>query len=129
MRGEGTSGETTATLVEVGGMAPPVSPPLQWERLCHPGRRRSRSGCLRFAPGFTGLFTSCWSGKDGCSLWEIWVKFLDNCLKAAVHGETAGVFSPSQNLCVLKANNKHIILRFYGKIQWRNAIMRELAAR
>lgn len=54
--------------------------------------------------------------------------FLDNRLKATVCGKTAGAFSPSRNLWVLKASNKHVGLRFYAKIQWCNAIMRELAA-
>lgn len=53
--------------------------------------------------------------KGSCSPWELWVKFLDNHLKAAVCRETAGVFSALQNPCAPKANNKHIALRFLQK--------------
>lgn len=46
---------------------------------------------------------------------KFWVKFVDNCLKATVCGETAGVFSPLPNLWVLKANDKHVGLRLMQK--------------
>lgn len=88
------------------------------------GGQGPAAGVCALLTALLGFSQAVGLGKDR----EIGVKFLDNRLKAAVHGETAGLFSPSRSLCALKANNKHISLRFYAKIQWRNAIMRELAA-
>lgn len=107
-------------------MAPSVSPYLQW------GFLQSREGkvlwwCLCFAQVYWGL-TSCGAGNTYLFSIGNLGSYLDSCLKATACRKTAGMFSLSQNPWVLQANNKHADLRFYAKIQWCNAIMRELAA-
>jgi len=85
-----------------------------------PGGEGTAAGVSALATALLGFSQAVGLGKDSCSSWEIWIKFLDNCLKAAVCGEAAGVFSPSQNLHLLKANNNHVGLRFMQKF---NGIM------
>lgn len=72
-------------------MAPPVSPSLQ----CIPAVQGGRGmvvGVCALLTALLGFSQAVSLGKDRCSPWEIRVEFLDNCLKAAVCGKTAGVF-------------------------------------
>lgn len=139
------------TLAEVGWMTPPVSPSLQWEWFlqCREWKvlwylsllTHSLLKCILCSVylGKESTFFMCFThvllGFNKLSGWEYIAAlhrkfgFISRHLfKTTARRETVGMFSLSQNLWVLQANNKRAGLRFYAKIQWCNAIMRELAA-